>query len=70
MDFRFIEQVDVFLCFSEKQIAALGFLNLDGKLDYASFKTQDSTTLEWAKELYTYYWNMSSEKIPDQLSDR
>ena len=67
MDFRFIENVNVLLCLSEKQIAALGFMNLNEKLDYESFRMQEPAAMEWAKELYTYYWARSSDKIPEQL---
>jgi len=67
MDLHFIEKIDSFLCFSEMQIAALGFVNLEGKLDYAGFRTQDPIALEWANALFSHYWNRSSEKIPDQL---
>jgi len=67
MDFRFMEKVGVFLCFSERQVAALGFSDSEGKLDYASFATQDLAALDWAKDLYNYYWNSASDRIPDQL---
>jgi hypothetical protein len=35
---RFLDKVDLFLCFSEKEVAALGFPNLEGKIDYAGFR--------------------------------
>jgi hypothetical protein len=31
---RFLDKVDIFLCISEKEVAALAFPNLEGKLDY------------------------------------
>ena len=36
---RFIDKVDVFLCLSEKEVAALAFPNLNGRLDYFGFKS-------------------------------
>ncbi len=67
MDFHFIGKVDAFICFSEKQVAAFGLVNLEGKFDYAGFKTQGSAAIEWVKDLFTFYWERSSDKIPDQL---
>ena len=67
LEARFIEKVDIFLCLSEKEVAALAFPALDGKLDYIGFKAQTEPALEWAKMLYEYYWDKATTQIPDQL---
>lgn len=64
---RFIEKVDVFICMSEKEVTALSFTNPDGKLDYIGFKANDERAYKWVKNLYSYYWSITSTKIPDKL---
>jgi len=65
---RFIDKVDVFLCLSEKEVAALAFPNLKGKLDYIGFKSNKDVVVDWTKALYEYYWEKATSKVPDQLT--
>jgi predicted transcriptional regulator len=67
LDVKFLEKIDVFVCLSEKEVAALGFPNLEGKLDYVGFKSANASVLEWATALYAHYWGKASPQIPDQL---
>ena len=67
LESRFLEKVDVFLCLSEKEVAALGFPNLEGKLDYTGFRAESEIAVEWSAALYNYYWNKGASQIPDQL---
>ena len=67
LDVKFIEKIDVFVCLSEKEAAALAFPNLEGKLDYVGFKSASASVLEWANALYGHYWGKASSQIPDQL---
>lgn len=64
---RFLDRVEVFLCLSEKEVAALAFPTLEGKLDYTGFRAESELAVEWSKALYTYYWNKATSQIPDQL---
>jgi predicted transcriptional regulator len=68
LEIRFLDRVSVFLCLSEKEVAALAFPNLDGKLDYTGFRAENETAVEWSKTLYTYYWNRATSQIPSQLT--
>jgi predicted transcriptional regulator len=65
LESRFLDEIDVFVCLSEKEVAALGFPNLENKLDYIGFKAKTDLTVEWAKTLYEYYWNKATAQIPD-----
>ena len=69
MDLRLLDRVDVFLCLSEKEVAALGFPNVEGKLDYNCFKTEKEPAAQWAKTLFEYYWRKASNQLPDQLAN-
>lgn len=64
---RFLEKIDIFLCLSEKEVAALGFPKTDGRFDYLGFKAKTEPVLEWSKALYLYYWEKATSSIPDQL---
>jgi predicted transcriptional regulator len=69
MDFRFLDKVPVFMCLSEKEVAALAFPDIHEKLDYTGFKSEKGEILDWSKALYDYYWNRASQQIPDQLAN-
>ncbi len=68
LESRFLNKVDVFLCLSEKEVAALAFPNLEGRLDYIGFKSKNETVVDWSKALYAYYWEKATSQIPDQLT--
>ena len=70
LESRFTDKVDVFLCLSEKEVAALAFPNLEGKLDYIGFRGEGELPVEWSKALFTYYWNKATPQIPDQLASK
>ena len=65
---RFLEKTEAFLCLSEKVVGALGFPNLEGKLDYFGFKSAKETAVEWAKALYSYYWDRATSIVPEQYT--
>ena len=69
MDFRFIDKIPIFICLSEKEVAALAFPDVNEKLDYAGFKSDRKEILEWSQGLYDFYWIRASKQIPDQLTN-
>jgi len=69
MDFRFLNKIPIFVCISEKEVSALAFHDINGKLDYTGFKSERNEILEWSKEIFNYYWNKASKQIPDQLTN-
>lgn len=64
---KFLNKVDVFLCVSEKEVSVLAFPNVEGKLDYVGFRAETELGVEWAKMLYSYYWDKATSHVPDQL---
>ena len=64
---RFLEAIDVFLCLSEKQVAALAFPTLKGGFDYTGFRAKNESVVEWSKTVFTYYWNKATTQVPEQL---
>lgn len=61
---RFLENVDVLICLSEKEVAALSFSGADGKMDYQGFYAADELSLKWTKALYSHYWNIATREEP------
>lgn len=61
-EIRFLEKVDVQICLSEKEVAALCFLNTEGKIDYHGFQADDKLSFKWTKTLYSHYWNMATRQ--------
>jgi predicted transcriptional regulator len=57
---RSLETVNVMICLSEAEVAALSFPNLDGRLDYLGFKARNESTHTWLKALYDYYWSTAN----------
>jgi predicted transcriptional regulator len=67
---RFLEKIDVLICLSEKEVAALGFLNAEGNMDYHGFHSTDELSFRWTKALYSHYWNMATRLEPEFLSSK
>lgn len=57
MENRVLDKIEVFLCLSDKEVGALGFLNVDGKMDYHSFHGTDEASCKWTKALFLHYWD-------------
>ena len=59
---RLLEETDVQICLSEKEVAALCFLNTEGKMDYHGFQATDELSFKWTKALYSHYWSMATRQ--------
>jgi len=59
---RKIEQFDVFLWMSEKEVAILSFPTFDGKFDYLGFTSRDAMAHKWCNDLFRYYWERAELK--------
>ena len=70
LDCRFLEKFGVFLCLSEKEVAAIGFPSVEGKFDYAGFRETNNSVIEWANALFLHYWKEASCQVPDQFFSR
>lgn len=52
---RGLPDVPAIMAVTEKE-AAVCFRLVDGRMDYAGFFGNDSTSLNWVKDLFLYYW--------------
>jgi len=53
---KFIDEMDVRLYMSEKEVAGVCFTTLDGRLDHLEFRGLDERSRGWCKDLFEYYW--------------
>ena len=67
---RFLEKIDVLICLSEKELGALAFLNIEGKMDYRGFRATDEMSFNWARALFSHYWNASTRRPSEFLHPR
>jgi predicted transcriptional regulator len=61
-EIRFLKKIDVQICLSEKEVAALCFLNTEGKMDYHGFRATDELSLKWTEALYSHYWGVATRE--------
>ena len=59
---RKMEQFDVFLWMSEKEVAILSFPTIDGKFDYLGFTSKNDRAHKWCDDLFRYYWERAEPK--------
>ena len=59
---RQMEQFDIFLWMSEKEVAILSFPSFDGKFDYLGFTSKEDRAIGWCDDLFKYYWERAEPK--------
>lgn len=64
---RYLESVDALICLSEKEVAALCFLNTDRKLDYRGFHATDEESLKWTETLFSHYWSIATPRKSEEF---
>jgi predicted transcriptional regulator len=62
LESRYLDKLDVSIVMSEKELAGIGFKNLEGKFDWECFSSSDKAALNWAKSLYLYYWERAKRE--------
>jgi predicted transcriptional regulator len=56
---RVLEQLDMYLCMSEKEVATVAFPCLDGKFDYFGFATTNKRAHKLCLDLFHHFWKGS-----------
>ena len=59
---RTLDQLDVFLYISEKEMPTLVFPTLDGRFDYLGFTSTDERAHKWCRDLFQYYWEKAEPR--------
>ena len=52
---RLLNEADLVLYMSEKEVSIVTFPMTDGKYDFYGFASTDGRTLEWCRDLFEYY---------------
>ena len=67
IEMKTLDQIDVFLWMSEKEVAALAFPKMKNGFDYLGFTTKDKRALQWCNDLFLYYWARAEPKTDFSL---
>ena len=62
LEMRMLEEVDVFLWMSEKEVAVVSFPTLEGRFDYKGFTSRDERAIRWCEELFLHHWERGEPK--------
>jgi predicted transcriptional regulator len=63
------EKVDVALCISDEQQAAVMFPNIRGEIDMSSiFIGSDQAFYEWCNDLFDHYWERGGHFDPRKIT--
>jgi predicted transcriptional regulator len=60
LEMRMLEEVDVFLWMSEKEVAAVS--TVEGRFDYKGFTSRDERAIRWCEELFLHHWERGEHK--------
>lgn len=47
LEMRMLDEIDVFLWMSEKEVAVVSFPTLEGNFDYKGFTSRDEGAIRW-----------------------
>ncbi|UCE96696.1 MAG: hypothetical protein JSV51_03640 [Candidatus Bathyarchaeota archaeon] len=64
---RWIDKVDTAIGVSDRLSGRIFFPKLEGGFDYEGFTVVDALSHDFCKDLFEYYWNKASSKIPNHL---
>lgn len=66
---RMLNQLHVYLCMSEKEVAVVAFPLIDKRFDYLGFTSTDDHAHAWCRDLFLYYWDQAYPrlKLADEL---
>ena len=62
IEMRMLDEMDVFLWMSEKEVAVVSFPTVEGRFDYKGFTSRDEDALRWCEELFHHHWERGEPK--------
>ena len=60
MERKYLDIIEVFICLSEKEVAALAFPTINNRLDYTGFRASDGKSRIWVENLFKHYWGIAT----------
>ena len=66
---RMLDQLDLYLFMSEKEVAIVAFPLPDGRFDYFGFSSTDDQAHAWCRDVFEHYWERAYPrlKLADEL---
>jgi predicted transcriptional regulator len=61
LESRYLDNLDVVIFISEKEVSAICFPDPEGKFDYLGFISKSEMAHSWCKSLFSNYWNLSKK---------
>ena len=58
---RYLDEVNLRLYVTEKEVALLAFPRLDGEIDVRGFQSHDRDFHGWCSDLFEYYWQKAKQ---------
>ncbi len=63
IELRTLTEIPISIVCTEKE-AALCFPSTEGRMDYAAFQSKDQAFVNWARDLFLYYWDKGKPCYP------
>ena len=60
---RMLNQLNVYLCMSEKEVAVVAFPLVDKRFDYLGFTSTNERAHAWCQDLFKYYWDQAYPRL-------
>jgi len=58
------------LILTEKEGGLISFKTIEDEIDYRGFNSRDKNTLNWAHDVFNYYWENALDVWPKELIDK
>jgi len=67
LEYRYLDEIDLKIYMSEKEVALLTLPKIDGEVDMFGFTSSDPKFHRWCSDLFDYYWATSVTKSTSWL---
>ena len=69
LEYRYLDEINLKIYMSEKEVAILCFPKIDGEVDMMGFISSDPKFHGWCSDVFDYYWDRSITKTTSWLQE-
>ena len=69
LEYRYLEEINLKIYMSEKEVAILSLPKIDGEVDLMGFISSDNRFHQWCSDVFEYYWGRSITKKTSWLQE-
>jgi predicted transcriptional regulator len=62
MDYRYLDEINIRIYMSEKEVSLLTFPKIDGRVDTLGFTSSDPRFHSWCKDIFDNHWARGKTK--------